>query len=279
MEKIAGEQTAVKLTESAHAHYRKGDFNTAIGLYQQALEVALQKSQKIALHSNKAACYLKLKDVGKVVEECNAVLAMEPKQATILLLRAQSLEALRNIPAALADTQVLLNSNPSHATYTALHARLMTKLEKSGDQESRQASGNAGKSNDVCPSAGEAPPQPAAAGLSSEEKVTLVSRKANNASVRATGSTAKKGGGAAWITPDKENNRGSLKQEVPDLPESSAWQTIPKPKGHSLVDYRRWDSIGQDLSDDEENETSTQGKNIFRLKNLKILPVDKKGEK
>lgn len=38
----------------------------ALGFYTEALAMAKTKQQKIALHSNRAACYLKLHDFKKV---------------------------------------------------------------------------------------------------------------------------------------------------------------------------------------------------------------------
>lgn len=52
--------------ERAHQLYRDGRYEEALGFYTEALSVAKIKQQKIALHSNRAACYLKLHDFKKV---------------------------------------------------------------------------------------------------------------------------------------------------------------------------------------------------------------------
>ena len=52
--------------ESAHQLYREGLHEEALGFYTEALAMAKTKAQKIALHSNRAACYLKLHDFDKV---------------------------------------------------------------------------------------------------------------------------------------------------------------------------------------------------------------------
>lgn len=46
--------------------YREGRYVEALGFYTDALSLAKTKSQKIALHSNRAACFLKLHDFKKV---------------------------------------------------------------------------------------------------------------------------------------------------------------------------------------------------------------------
>lgn len=52
--------------ERAHQLYRDGRHEEALGVYTDALAIAKNKAQKIALHSNRAACYLKLHDFKKV---------------------------------------------------------------------------------------------------------------------------------------------------------------------------------------------------------------------
>jgi len=56
---------------------------------------------------------------------------------------------------------------------------------------------------------------------------------------------------------------------------SKGWQTIPKPKGHSALDYGRWDSVEDDSSDDnsdnEEEESLPQYR--FRVRTVGVRPV------
>lgn len=52
--------------ERAHMLYRDGRYEEALGFYTEAIGMAKTKPQKIALHSNRAACYLKLHDFKKV---------------------------------------------------------------------------------------------------------------------------------------------------------------------------------------------------------------------
>jgi hypothetical protein len=53
-------------TERAHQKYREGQYEEALQLYSDALDAAKLPQHKIALHSNKAACHLKLKNYRKV---------------------------------------------------------------------------------------------------------------------------------------------------------------------------------------------------------------------
>lgn len=56
----------LNLIERAHQMYRDGRYEVALGFYTEALAMAKTKPQRIALHSNRAACYLKLHDFKKV---------------------------------------------------------------------------------------------------------------------------------------------------------------------------------------------------------------------
>lgn len=58
---------AVNKIERAHQMYREGRYSEALGFYTEALALAKTKPQMIALHSNRAACFLKLHDFNKVL--------------------------------------------------------------------------------------------------------------------------------------------------------------------------------------------------------------------
>jgi hypothetical protein len=59
--------------ERAHDLYRGGRHREALELYSAALAAARGTAQRIALHSNRAACYLKLHDFHKVRVPCSAL--------------------------------------------------------------------------------------------------------------------------------------------------------------------------------------------------------------
>lgn len=52
--------------EKGHQLYRDGKYKEALLFFTEALTAAKAKPQKIALHSNRAACFLKLNDFNKV---------------------------------------------------------------------------------------------------------------------------------------------------------------------------------------------------------------------
>ncbi|MBA0606801.1 hypothetical protein Godav_019214 [Gossypium davidsonii] len=115
--------------ERAHQMYREGRYNEALGYYTEALAVAKTKPQKIALHSNRAACYLKLHHFKKAAEECTSVLELDHKHTGALMLRAQTLVTLKEYNSALFDVNQLIELDPSSEVYHNLQARLRTQVE------------------------------------------------------------------------------------------------------------------------------------------------------
>lgn len=115
--------------ETAHQMYRDGNYEEALGFYTEALSMAKTKPQKIALHSNRAACYLKLHDFKKAAEECTSVLELDHNHTGALMLRAQTLVTLKEYTSALFDVNRLMELNPSSEVYQNLEARLRTQLE------------------------------------------------------------------------------------------------------------------------------------------------------
>lgn len=59
--------------------------------------------------------------------------------------------------------------------------------------------------------------------------------------------------------------------------DSKGWQAIPKPKGHSNLDYSRWDRVEDDCSeeddDDEDDNEDSQPQYRFRLRTVGVRPV------
>ncbi|OMO88350.1 Tetratricopeptide-like helical [Corchorus capsularis] len=114
--------------ERAHQMYREGRYEEALSYYTEALAVAKTKPQKIALHSNRAACYLKLHHFKKAAEECTSVLELDHKHTGALMLRAQTLVTLKEYNSALFDVNQLIELNPNSEVYHNLHARLKTQV-------------------------------------------------------------------------------------------------------------------------------------------------------
>ncbi|XP_002965223.2 mitochondrial import receptor subunit TOM34 isoform X2 [Selaginella moellendorffii] len=118
----------METVESVHQRYRDGQFEKALELYTAMLESTTSLAHKIALYSNRAACYLKLHRFREAAEECGAVLAMDCNHTSVLMLRAQTLIALKEYQSALFDVTRLLEINPKVPAYRELEARLRTQM-------------------------------------------------------------------------------------------------------------------------------------------------------
>ena len=72
----------------------------------------------------------------------------------------------------------------------------------------------------------------------------------------------------------------NLTRQPPSDQSSLGWQTIPKPKGHSQLDYSRWDRVQDDSSEedddddeDDEDDDDSQPQYRFRVKTVGVKAV------
>ncbi|XP_024391290.1 uncharacterized protein [Physcomitrium patens] len=188
---------SISKTERAHQKYRAGQYAEALQLYTEALSAATQLNHQIALHSNRAACHLKLHQYKLAAEECSAVLELDAKHAGALMLRAQTLVAMKDYHSALFDVNRLLETNPNSEVYRNLRERLRTQIALTPIPEADDE------------------------------------------------------------TPPDSPTHQPMQRKLPVLaapPKPQGWAAIPKPKGHSGVDYSKFANLGDDISSDEEEE-------------------------
>lgn len=201
--------------------YREGKYEEALEFYTDALSLAKTKPQKIALHSNRAACFLKLLLFNKAAEECTSVLELDHKHTGALMLRAQTLVTLKEYHSALFDVNRLIELNPSSEVYQNLHARLKTQLSLAPIPESE-------------------------AELEEDEDGEL----SNNDSECIMDDGFRK------TMPDTPANEVSSHAQNPEKSDGqcAGWQAIPQPKGHSRLDYSRWDRVEEESSEEDEDD-------------------------
>lgn len=222
--------------ERAHQKYREGNHEEALQLYSEALQVAKLFAHKIALHSNRAACHLKLQNFKKAAEECSSVLELDGKHAGALMLRAQTLVAMKDYHSALFDVNRLIEVNPSNDVYRKLQTKLKTQLSLATIPEA------------------------------DEELI-----EETETSVRASRNTVTQG------SPSEEclNLESSPSSSQDTSTNPKGWEAIPKPKGHSGLDYSRWDKVQIDSSDEEEEDDDDNGPQFrFRLRTVGVRPVN-----
>ncbi|XP_077218830.1 uncharacterized protein LOC143853019 [Tasmannia lanceolata] len=248
---------SINKIERAHQMYRDGRHAEALGFYTDALAMAKTKGQRIALHSNRAACYLKLHNFKKAAEECTSVLELDHKHTGALMLRAQTLVTLKEYQSALFDVNRLIELNPSSDVYQNLQARVRTQLSLAPIIESEEEEALASEL---------------------QEEEAMVSKADDDHKTEPPSTNPE-----VPITQARKNEPPSTNSEVPttqaqDFKDSSdlhskGWEAIPKPKGHTRLDYSRWDVVEDDSSEEEEEEEDSQPQYRFRVKTVGVRPV------
>ncbi|XP_010501242.1 PREDICTED: protein unc-45 homolog A-like [Camelina sativa] len=268
--------TATGKVEKGHQLYREGKYREALLFYTEALTAAKPKPQKIALHSNRAACYLKLHDFNKAAEECSWVLELDQKHSGALMLRAQTLVTLKEYQSALFDVTRLLELNPDSEVYLNLESRLRTQLplapipesEEEFEQDEEQ------ESDDVEQDTAEKKYRQVERALHERRDKRFDSVVAIRKDLETTLNKVE------VVAPKTPEVRDQNCKEVPlsGKQQSNAWQAIPKPKGHSTLDYARWDSVEdgsseEDDDDDSDDSDESPPQYRFRVKTVGVRPV------
>ncbi|KAK8359077.1 hypothetical protein V6Z12_A04G070600 [Gossypium hirsutum] len=265
--------------------YREGRYEEALVYYTEALAVARTKPQKIALHSNRAACYLKLHHFKKAAEECTSVLELDNKHTGALMLRAQTLVTLKEYNSALFDVNQLIELNPSLEVYYNLQARLRTQValapipESEAELEEEEEHGEPytveegeeqddAKEEDLVK---ETMIFPNVKG-SAEQEVVATPQGPNEKYSKGHDKIPKpKGHSEQKSVAQRTVVAAPIEQGIKD---SKGWHAIPKPKGHSALDYARWDKVEDDSSDDDDDsEEESQPQYLFRVRTVGIQPV------
>ncbi|XP_068320713.1 uncharacterized protein [Pyrus communis] len=288
--------TPVNRIERAHQMYREGSYSEALGFYTEALSMARTKPQKVALRSNRAACFLKLHDFKKAADECTSVLELDYNHTGALMLRAQTLVTLKEYHSALFDVHRLIELNPSSEVYQNLQARLKTQvslapipeseaeLEEEEEEEEEEDEVEpdryqekeeqyeekedvfSGARRDQIPEVNETT---AVANVIPPK--TPVNRKVSPQGRDPKGNSIKTTSPAEVVAPRAEHVKASSEKE-----KDKGWQAIPKPKGHSSLDYARWDRMEDDSSeddDDDDDDEDSQPQYRFRVKTVGLRPV------
>ncbi|XP_059666678.1 uncharacterized protein LOC132312352 [Cornus florida] len=264
--------------ERAHQMYRDGGYEEALRFYTEALGMAKTKPQKIALHSNRAACYLKLHDFKQAAEECTWVLELDQKHTGALMLRAQTLVTLKEYHSALFDVNRLMELNPSSEVYQNLHARLKTQLSLApipeAEAELEEEEEEEEEEDD------EAEPKRAEEEKELEKRedqeIELEKSEDQEKNVIDSSVTVERDQKAEFKRTIPNNAPQTLSGKESSEQNSKGWQAIPKPKGHSHLDYSRWDRVEDDSSeeDDDEDDEESQPQYRFRLKTVGVRPVN-----
>ncbi|KAF6159572.1 hypothetical protein GIB67_032343 [Kingdonia uniflora] len=256
--------------ERAHQMYRDGHYEEALGFYTEALAMAKTKAQKIALHSNRAACFLKLHDFKKAAQECTLVLDLDHNHTGALMLRAQTLVTLKEYNSALFDVNRLVDINPSSDVYQNLQCRLKTQLSLAPILECEE--------DLLVDELEEDEESPVEGNEAMVEEEMLVEEKSLVGDVKeklviSAAAAATENQQTVITPPIVPAPQAKSVKEIQDDLHSKNTEAIEKPKGHSRLDYSRWDTVEDDSSEEDEDEEESEPQYRFRLKTVGVRHV------
>jgi len=109
----AGLSSTEIFKERGDEAYKSANFEGAVELYGKCIEGLKREGKdqsELALkaHSNRAACYKQISNFDGVIEDCTAVLEIEPENVKALIRRAQAFEGVERYRFALQDVKTVL---------------------------------------------------------------------------------------------------------------------------------------------------------------------------
>lgn len=156
------------------------------------------------------------------------------------MLRAQTLVTLKEYQSALFDVNRLMEINPSSDVYQNLQSRLKTQLSLAPIPESE------------------------------EELLYVEEEEEEKRGITLAGKEKSKD---PKISP-KASATPTQNLEAHPYLLPKGWEAIPKPKGHSGLDYSRWDRVENDSSEEEDDEEEEQQPQYrFRVRTVGVRPV------
>ena len=111
-----GNMTSAEQKEKGNACFKKGNYKEAVELYTNALKicVAEDKDMIVALHKNRAACWLKLQRYEDAVSDCKAAIQLAPSDVKALYRLAQALDGKKLYSEAMKHLKHLLSIDPKN---------------------------------------------------------------------------------------------------------------------------------------------------------------------
>ncbi|NXD75325.1 TOM34 protein, partial [Halcyon senegalensis] len=103
-------ERARTLKEEGNELVKKGNHKKAVEKYSESLKL----NQECATYTNRALCYLTLKQYKEAVQDCTEALRLDPKNVKALYRRAQALKELKDYKSSIADIKSLLKTEPKN---------------------------------------------------------------------------------------------------------------------------------------------------------------------
>ncbi|XP_027601661.1 mitochondrial import receptor subunit TOM34 [Pipra filicauda] len=106
----AGMERARTLKEEGNELVKKGNHKRAVEKYTESLKL----NQECATYTNRALCYLTLKQYKEAAQDCTEALKLDPKNVKALYRRAQAFKELKDYKSSIADIKSLLKTEPKN---------------------------------------------------------------------------------------------------------------------------------------------------------------------
>ncbi|NXN81579.1 TOM34 protein, partial [Bombycilla garrulus] len=106
----AGMERARMLKEEGNEFVKKGNHKKAVEKYSESLKLY----KECATYTNRALCYLALKQYKEAAQDCTEALKLDPKNVKALYRRAQALKELKDYKSSIADLKSLLKTEPKN---------------------------------------------------------------------------------------------------------------------------------------------------------------------
>ncbi|NXA07936.1 TOM34 protein, partial [Sapayoa aenigma] len=105
-----GIERARTLKEEGNELVKKGNHKKAVEKYSESLKL----NKECATYTNRALCYLTLKQYQEAAQDCTEALKLDPKNVKALYRRAQALKELKDYKSSIADIKTLLKTEPKN---------------------------------------------------------------------------------------------------------------------------------------------------------------------
>ncbi|CAN9512635.1 unnamed protein product [Ophioblennius macclurei] len=115
---------ALALKEEGNALVKNGEHKKAIDKYSQSLKL---NAAEVTTYTNRALCYLSVKQYRDAVRDCDQALAMDGGNVKALYRRAQAHRQLQNVAACVDDLKSLLEEEPKNGAALKLLQEVQRK--------------------------------------------------------------------------------------------------------------------------------------------------------
>ncbi|XP_042317769.1 mitochondrial import receptor subunit TOM34 isoform X2 [Sceloporus undulatus] len=105
---------------------KKGNYKKAVEKYTQSLKL---HKLECATYTNRALCYLNLKQYKEAIQDCSEALQIDPKNVKAFYRRAQAYKELKNYKSSKADIASLLKIEPENSAAKKLLQELNKLLK------------------------------------------------------------------------------------------------------------------------------------------------------